>query len=138
MRTMFCLDTNIVIFALNKRRPWIATRLDNELRAGTAPIVPAIVLFELDYGIAKSDRAEQARALLDGFLSARIGKPAFDIEDAREAADIRAFLERQGTPIGPFDYLVAAQARRRGAALVTLNRREFERVPGLLVTDWAA
>jgi tRNA(fMet)-specific endonuclease VapC len=138
MRMMFCLDTNIVIFALNKRRPWIATRLDNELRAGTALIVPAIVLFELDYGIAKSDRAEQARALLDVFLSAGIGKPAFDIEDAREAADIRAFLERQGTPIGPFDCLVAAQARRRGAALVTLNRREFERVPGLLVTDWAA
>ena len=96
------------------------------------------MLFELDYGIAKSDRAEQARVLLDGFLSAGIGQPSFDAEDAREAADIRAFLERQGTPIGPFDYLVAAQARRRGAALVTLNRREFERVPGLMVTDWAA
>lgn len=135
---MFCLDTNIVIFALNKRRPWIATTLENELRAGTALIVPAIVLFELDYGIAKIDRAEQARALLEGFLSAGIGQPEFDAEDAREAADIRAFLERQGTPIGHFDYLVAAQARRRGAALVTLNRREFERVPGLLVTDWAA
>jgi tRNA(fMet)-specific endonuclease VapC len=40
------------------------------------------------------------------------------------------------TPISPYDVLIAAQARRRGAALVTLNRNEFERVPGLLVTDW--
>jgi tRNA(fMet)-specific endonuclease VapC len=75
---MFCLDTNIVIFAPNKRKPWIATRLENELRAGAALIVPAIVLFELDYGIAKIDRAEQARAVLEGFLSAGIGQPAFE------------------------------------------------------------
>ena len=44
---------------------------------------------------------------------------------------------KRSAPIGPYDLLIAAQARRRGAALVTLNRREFERVPGLMVTDWA-
>ena len=48
----------------------------------------------------------------------------------------RAFLESKGTPIGPYDLLIAAQARRREAVLVTLNRREFERVPRLMVTDW--
>ena len=62
----------------------------------------------------------------------------FDAEDAAHAGDIRAHLERKGTPIGPYDYLIAAQARRRGATLVTANRREFERVPGLMVADWAA
>ena len=56
----------------------------------------------------------------------------------RSAADIRASLEALGTPIGPYDVLIAAQARRRNAALVTLNRREFERVPGLIVTNWGA
>ncbi|HYA81389.1 MAG TPA: PIN domain-containing protein, partial [Methylocystis sp.] len=94
------------------------------------------VLFELDYGIAKSQRPQQSRMLLDDFLSVGFEHPAFDAEDARDAADIRAHLEAHGAPIGPFDYLIAAQARRRGAALVTLNRREFDRIPGLLVTDW--
>lgn len=135
---MFCLDTNIVIFALNGRRPKLTERLKAEVKLGTVLIVPAIVLFELNYGIAKSDRREEARAVLEAFLAAGFERPAFDAADAREAGDIRAFLEERGTPIGPFDYLVAAQARRRGAALVTLNRREFERVPGLIVTDWAA
>jgi tRNA(fMet)-specific endonuclease VapC len=76
--------------------------------------------------------------LLAAFLAKGFEQPAFDLEDAVEAGGIRAGLERLGTPIGPYDYLIAAQARRRGAALVTLNRREFERVPGLIVTDWAA
>ncbi|MFZ3180469.1 MAG: PIN domain-containing protein [Methylocystis silviterrae] len=134
---MFCLDTNVVIFALNKRRPRIGERLDAELRAGTPLIVPALVIFELAYGIAKSQRPEQARALLDEFLSAGFDLPVFDGEDAREAGDIRAFLEERGTPIGPFDYLIAAQARRRRAVLVTTNRREFERIPNLIVTDWS-
>lgn len=76
--------------------------------------------------------------MLDAFLAEGFTLIAFDADDANEAGDIRAFLEGQGTPIGPFDYLIAAQARRRRAALVTLNRRAFERVPGLIVTDWAA
>jgi len=136
--TVFCLDTNIVVFALNRRRPEIAERLAAELSAGTTLIVPAIVRFELDYGIAKSDRQEQTRAILETFFSAGFAQPAFDLLDAREAADIRAYLEDRGTPIGSFHTLIAAQARRRAAALVTLNRREFERVRGLFVTDWAA
>ena len=134
---MFCLDTNIVIFGLNGRRPAISRRLDVELARGTELLAPAMVLFELRYGIAKSDRRAQSERQLDAFLAAGIKTLAFDAEDAREAADIRAHLESQGMPIGPFDYLIAAQARRRRAALVTLNKREFERVPGLIVTDWA-
>lgn len=55
----------------------------------------------------------------------------------RHAGDIRVSLESQGTPIGHYDYLIAAQARGRGATLVTANRCEFARVPGLVVTDWA-
>lgn len=134
---MFCLDTNAVIFALNGRRAGYAQRLAEELRVGTTLIIPSIVLFELNYGIAKSRRPETARALLDEFLSAGFEQPAFDADDAREAGDIRACLEARGAPIGPFDLLIAAQTRRRGAALVTNNRREFDRVPGLMATDWA-
>ena len=60
------------------------------------------------------------------------------LEDAEEAGNIRAALERAGKPIGPYDVLIAAQARRRGATLVTANEREFARVPGLKTEDWAA
>ncbi len=135
---MFCLDTNVVIFAINERKPKIVERLHRELAARTRMIVPAIVMFELEYGCAKSRRPGETRLALEIFLSAGFDRPAFDSEDAREAGEIRALLESRGQPIGPYDTLIAAQARRRGAALVTLNTREFERVPGLSVEDWAA
>jgi tRNA(fMet)-specific endonuclease VapC len=71
------------------------------------------------------------------FLSTSIETPTFDEEDATEAADVRLSLQSRGTPIGPYDILIAAQARRRGATLVTSNVREFRRVPRLSVEDWA-
>jgi tRNA(fMet)-specific endonuclease VapC len=134
---MFCLDTNIIIYAINRRRPEFAARISEELQAGRTLIVPAIVRFELEYGLAKSQRREANQAILATLLARGFEQPAFDLDDAAEAGDIRAALEAKGAPIGPYDLLIAAQARRRGAALVTLNRREFERVPGLMVTDWA-
>jgi tRNA(fMet)-specific endonuclease VapC len=135
---MFCLDTNVVIFAMNLRRPKIAERLEAQLALGTRLIVPAIVRFELEYGCAKSADRDRSRASLEVFLSAGFEQPPFDFDDAREAGEIRAELEAKGTPIGAYDTLIAAQARRRGATLATSNLREFERVPGLLVVDWAA
>jgi tRNA(fMet)-specific endonuclease VapC len=134
---MFCLDTNVVIFAINERKPKIVERLHRELGAATPMMVPAVVMFELEYGCAKCTRPEQSRRALEIFLSAGFDQPAFDIDDAREAGEIRALLEARGQPIGPCDTLIAAQARRRGATLVTLNTREFARVPGLAVEDWA-
>jgi tRNA(fMet)-specific endonuclease VapC len=135
---MFCLDTNAVIFAMNLRRPRIGERLDAELALGSRLMVPAVVRFGLEYGCAKSAAREQSRATLEVFLSAGFEQPPFDLDDAREAGEIRAELEAKGTPIGAYDTLIAAQARRRGATLVTSNVREFQRVPGLLVVDWAA
>ena len=134
---MFCLDTNAVVFALNRRRPAIAARIAAELSAKTLLIVPAAAMFQLEYGIAKSDRGPQSRVPLDVFLANGFEFAPFDAADAREAGSIRAALERAGRPIGPYDILIAAQARRRGAILVTSNVREFERVPGLLLVDWA-
>ncbi len=135
---MFCLDTNAVIFAINRRRPGVAERLEAELSAGTTLLLPAIALFELAYGIAKSDRRDQSAALLAEFLAAGIVVASFETDDAHHAGAIRAHLARQGTPIGHYDLLIAAQARRRGATLVTANGREFDRVPGLACEDWSA
>ena len=108
------------------------------MRAGTSVALPVVALFEMRYGFAKSSRREHSERLLEQFLGLGIDVLPFEMEDAVHAGEIRAQLESAGTPIGHYDYLIAAQARRHGAALVTLNSREFERVPGLIVTYWAA
>lgn len=131
---MVCLDTNIVIGILNGRPPELRARVQNERRKLT---LPAIVLFELQYGIAKSEKRAYSEQRLDLFLGSQIDILAFQKEDARIAAEIRAGLARAGTPIGPYDVLIAAQALRHDAVLVTANTREFARVPGLTLEDWA-
>ncbi|MGH6714773.1 MAG: PIN domain-containing protein [Bradyrhizobium sp.] len=133
---MICLDTNIAVYVMNRRVPSVRLRLAEQLRLGTEIGFPAIALFELRYGYARSTRRVEAERLLSEFLAPGIAVLPFEAEDAAHAGDIRAYLESKGTPIGPYDCLIAAQARRRGAALVTLNVREFSRVPGLIVTDW--
>ncbi len=134
---MFCLDANVVVYAINGRVPAVEQRLRLELAAGTRLLIPGIVLFELRYGIAKSMRREASTRVLDAFLAEGFDVLPFEAEDAAEAGDIRAVLETSGMPISAYDILIAAQARRHGAILVTGNRREFERIPGLMVTDWA-
>lgn len=135
---MFLLDTNVAIATLNETDVRLADRLDAELARSGMVILSTIVLFELRFGIAKSTRVDRNQASLAAFLSMAFTIAPFEDADAVHAADIRAVLRRTGTPIGPYDVLIAAQARRRGATLVTANRREFERVPGLWVEDWAA
>jgi tRNA(fMet)-specific endonuclease VapC len=98
-----------------------------------------VVFHEVMYGAAASERCGENKEKIALFIAAGdLEILPFEEADARHAADIRAHLRRLGTPIGPYDLVIAAQARRRGALLVTANCREFERVPGLSVTDWAA
>jgi tRNA(fMet)-specific endonuclease VapC len=133
---MICLDTNIVIGIVNGRNSSLRHRLGEQTRAGMPVGLPVVALFEMRYGFAKSDRRDQSEHLLEKFLSLGVDILPFETEDARHAGDIRAYLEIRGTPIGPYDCLIAAQARCRGATLVTANDREFERVPGLIVVNW--
>ena len=135
---MICLDTNIVIGIVNGRSSSLRHRLGEQMRAGTPIALPVVALFEMRYGFAKSDRREHSEGLLERFLGLGINVLPFEAEDAAHAGDIRAHLESRGVPIGHYDYLIAAQARSRNATLVTANSREFERVPGLVVVDWAA
>jgi tRNA(fMet)-specific endonuclease VapC len=133
---MICLDTNIVIGIVNGRSSTLRHRLDEQMRGGMPIALPMIALFEMRYGFAKSDRRDINERLLERFLSLGIELLPFDAEDAAHAGDIRAHLEMRGAPIGPYDILIAAQARCRGIPLVTFNQREFERVPGLIVVNW--
>ena len=134
---MICLDTNVVIASI-KRKPYrVRERLLQSLAAGDAVGLSAIALFEMWYGISKSARRHESETNLLDFLTLDIAAWPFDAQDAQEAGDIRAALARAGTPIGPYDVLIAAQARRRNATLITANEREFSRVPGLKTQDWA-
>jgi tRNA(fMet)-specific endonuclease VapC len=134
---MISLDTNAVIAAINRRSPNVRPRLEAAIAAGEPVGISTIVLFELRYGIIKSARPQENTAILAAFLALEVTTWSFEPEDAEEAGEIRGQLERLGTPIGPYDVLIAAQARRHGAVLVTDNTYEFARVPGLRIENWA-
>ncbi len=136
---MIHLDANVAIALLNSRQPQVRARFDATLAAGTPLALSIIVYHELMYGAAASERRKANEDKVAVFIaSGNLSLLPFEAEDAVEAADIRAHLKRAGMPIGPYDVLIAAQARRAGTTLVTANTREFERVPGLIGTDWAA
>lgn len=136
---MIHLDTNVAIALLNSRHPQVRARFDTALAAGTPLGLSVVVFHELMYGAAASERRKANEDKVALFVvGGRLAILPFVDADAAEAADIRAHLKRAGTPIGPYDLLIAAQARRAHTTLVTANTREFERVPGLVVMDWAA
>jgi tRNA(fMet)-specific endonuclease VapC len=109
-------------------------RFEAARASGTQVDLSMMVYHELMYGAAHSQRRKANEDKIALFVVAgRLNLLAFEEGDARKAADIRAHLRRQGSPIGPFDILIAAQARRVGARL---NGREFARDPGLAVVDW--
>lgn len=95
----------------------------------------AIVGHELNYGAFKSQRREQNLALVDALQFEVV---PFDQDDARHAGEIRAAMAGSGMPIGPYDVLIAGQARSRGLVLVSRNLREFHRVKDLKVENWEA
>jgi tRNA(fMet)-specific endonuclease VapC len=90
------------------------------------------------YGFGKSQRKESNTQRLEAFFAGPLEWTQFDEDDAREAGSVRAELESVGRPIGAYDVLLAGQARRRGATLVTSNANEFGRVRGLKWEDWAS
>ena len=129
----YLLDTNICIYAL-KNRPSIV--LDRLRTVGMAAVALSVItVLELRQGAEKSQQRAANHERLDFFL-APMKILTFDEEAALVGARLRANLERQGTPIGDYDSLIAAQALARDLILVTNNVREFERVPGLQIENW--
>jgi tRNA(fMet)-specific endonuclease VapC len=134
----YLLDSNAVIALLRDEPAIFRKRLRRAVSRGAAIAVSSIVLYELWYGVARSARRRENAERLRVFLSGGIEVSAFDEEDAKTAGELRATLEGAGTPIGPYDLLIAAQALRTGATLVTANVAEFTRVPDLQWQDWTA
>jgi tRNA(fMet)-specific endonuclease VapC len=134
----YLLDTNAVIALLKNHPPGVRSRMRRAVSEGASIAVPSVALYELWYGVARSERRNENTERLRVFLSGDINIVPFDDEDAAAAGDLRAALEAAGTPIGPYDFLIAAQALRSGMTLVTANVSEFAWVRGLLWQDWTA
>lgn len=130
---LFLPDTNAVSAYMRGTNSGVVTRMQtafvkDELR------LSVIVLAEREFGVIKGGNAAQRRKLQS--LELLLTVEPFTREDARRYATIRHQLESRGQGIGPFDTLIAAQALRLGATVVTRNVREFGRVTGLAVENW--
>ncbi len=133
----YLLDTNAVIAVLKNKPAAVRERLRRASTESVSVAVSSVVLYELWYGVARSERRRENTERLRTFLSGDVMVVPFQEEDAAVAGELRAALEAAGTPIGPYDLLIAAQALRLGATLVTANTSEFARVQGLDHQDWS-
>ena len=136
--TTYLLDTNACIALINGTEINVRRRFKRAVARESVILLSSIVAFELWYGVAKSQRKDSNTQLLETFLGGPLEWALFDEDDARAAGTVRAELETVGRPVGAYDVLLAGQARRRGATLVTSNTKEFARVQGLKWEDWAA
>jgi tRNA(fMet)-specific endonuclease VapC len=125
-------DTNTLIYYF-KGQGKVAERLLQTPPGELA--LPAVVLYELEVGIAKSNTPERRRAQLEEFL-AWVEILPFGAIEGRRSAWLRADLEKRGEPIGPTDVLIAGTVPAHDALLITRNLREFGRVPGLRTENW--
>jgi tRNA(fMet)-specific endonuclease VapC len=130
----YLLDTNICVLLIRQKSQTVLQKLTQHPFTDIA--VSAITVAELQYGVAKSVHSAQNQQALDYFLLPLTLLP-FDEGVATRYGEIRVYLEAQGTPIGAIDTLLAAQAVGHNLIFVTNNVREFARVPGLTVEDWA-
>ena len=129
---MYVLDTNTLIYFF-KGLGQVARNLFKYPPRDIA--IPAIVLFELEFGIRKSNSPKKRIKQL-GELISIINVIPYGIKEAKASAQIRYFLEKQGNIIGPFDILIAGTALANNATLVTRNVKEFNRITNLKVIDW--
>lgn len=129
------LDTDICSYALKNRPPQFAERLFS--KTPSEVMVSTITVYELITGCEKLPGRGRLLKEVNAFL-APFAKLAFTVEDACRAGLVRVSLEKKGTPIGPYDILLAGQALARNLTLVTNNAGEFRRVEGLKLEDWSA
>lgn len=128
----YMLDTNICIFTIKNRPQQVRDAFN---RHYGQLCMSSVSLMELIYGAEKSASPERNLTVVEGF-AARLEVLPYDELAAVHTGQLRAELARSGTPIGPYDQLIAGHARSRGLIVVTNSLREFDRVPGLRIEDW--
>lgn len=128
----YMLDTNICIYVMRTYPPALRERFN---ALADQLCISAVTLGELHYGTEKSARRTHNLTALEHF-TARLEVLPFDAKAAAHYGQLRAELERAGTPCGPYDIQIGGHARSEGLTVVTNNLREFERMPGLRVENW--
>lgn len=128
----FMLDTNICIFTIKHKPVHVRDRFT---RHYGQMCISTVTLMELMYGAEKSVNSARNMAEIEGF-AARLEVLDFNQDAAAHAGQVRAELAKLGTPIGPYDTMIAGHARSRGLIVVTNKQRDFMRVPGLRIEDW--
>lgn len=130
----YMLDTDIATYIMGNKSRTLLEKLQTV--PTSAVCISAITKSEIAYGVGISPRSEQDRAAME-FLLRHVQALDYTVDAAADYSQIRAALKKQGTLIGPNDTLIAAHARCLGLTLVTNNTREFGRVPGLKMENWA-
>jgi tRNA(fMet)-specific endonuclease VapC len=125
----YLLDTNICIYVMTHKPPGVLERFLAHEAEGIG--LSAITASQLHWGVHKSGSLRN-RMALEKFLSP-LAVVAYDLEATQQYGELRSYLDRQGTPIGPLDQQIATHALAMKVTLVSNNLREFSRVPfGLL------
>lgn len=130
----YMLDTNVLIHLIRNNQDKVRERLSQENISDVC--MSSITYAELEYGVSKSQARERNEIALQTVISG-INVLPFGEKAGKEYGDIRAALEKQGFVIGPNDLLIAAHAKSEELKLVTHNTKEFNRVKGLSIEDWA-
>ena len=132
----YLLDTDICIYLIKKRPPAVIEKLSKLPNSEVA--LSVISLFELQFGVENSRYRDQSQQALNHFLEPIRHILPVDQQVANYAARVRANLKAKGTPVGPYDILIAAAALSHDLTLVSNNVREFKRVDGLKLENWSA
>ena len=130
----YMLDTNICIYAIKHKPEQVFMRLQEH--DPTEICISSVTYAELVHGVEKSKAVEKNRVAL-ALLLANIEIMSFDSLAAEGYGKVRADLEKMGTPIGPLDMMIAGHAKALGYTIVTNNVKEFDRVKGLSLENWA-
>jgi tRNA(fMet)-specific endonuclease VapC len=130
----FMLDTNTCIYIIKRKPPDVIERFKQTDISQIG--ISSVTLSELLYGVSKSSKPEQNQIALTQFIAPLVILPYGD-EAAQYYGDLRARLEKLGTPIGSLDMLIAAHALSIACTLVTNNEKEFIRIPNLKIDNWA-
>jgi tRNA(fMet)-specific endonuclease VapC len=138
MSRVCMLDTNICSFVIRERPASVLARLQAAVEAGDSVVISVVSYYEMLLGTIGRRASPRHAALVEAFLARVSAILPWDSHAARQAAGVRRDLLSRGTPIGGNDMMIAGHALAAGCVLVTNNVREFARVKGLHVEDWAA
>ena len=131
---MYLIDTNICIYAINKKSDVVLERIKENSKKGI--YLSSLTIAELEYGVENSSQIEKNRIALLKFISL-FNILSFDDSDAIPYGKLKAKLKREGNIIGPIDMLLAAQSLSKDLIFVTNNVAEFKRIEGLKIENWS-